>query len=123
MIRETARELVEIVRANGGGNFTASVYLREDGFFILFNEPFLDRIARAGRGGRFAELLKTHFEEALRDATEKSKRSVNGGEFAAVIGRGEVLRQPAHFIGGGEQRRPVVRLGLLRAGGGKDLLQ
>jgi hypothetical protein len=79
---ETASELVEIVKANGGGNFTASVYLREDGFFILFNEPFLDRIARAGRGGRFAELLRLHFEEALKDATEKSKRSVNGGEFA-----------------------------------------
>jgi hypothetical protein len=78
----TARELLEIVKANGGGNFTASVYLREDGFFILFNEPFLDRIARAGRVDRFCELLKTHFEEAMEDAKEKSKRSPNGGQFA-----------------------------------------
>jgi hypothetical protein len=82
MIRDSASELLEIVKANGGGNFTASVYLREDGFFILFNEPFLDRIARGGRADRFCELLKTHFEEALRDATEKSKRSPNGGQFA-----------------------------------------
>ena len=68
-------ELLEIVKANGGGNFTASVYLREDGFFILFNVPFLERIAAEGRADRFAELLKAQFEEALSVATEESKSS------------------------------------------------
>jgi len=77
--KDTARELLEIVKINGGGNFTASVYLREDGFFVLFNVPFLERIARAGRADRFAELLKHQFEEALKNATEESKRSPSGG--------------------------------------------
>ena len=62
---KTAKELLAIVKRNGGGNFTASVYLREDGFFILFNEPFLDRIAQMGSAERFCELLKVKFEEAL----------------------------------------------------------
>jgi hypothetical protein len=75
---ENARELLAIVKKNGGGNFTASVYLREDGFFIMFNVPFMERIARMGRADRFCELLKTHFEEALSDAQKESKRSVNG---------------------------------------------
>jgi len=71
--QDTPRELLEIVKANGGGNFTASVYLREDGFFILFNTPFLERIAAAGRADRFAELLNAKFQEALKDATKESK--------------------------------------------------
>jgi hypothetical protein len=70
---DTAEELLEIVKMNGGGNFTASVYLREDGFFVLFNVPFLERIAAAGRAERFAELLKEKFEEALREATKESR--------------------------------------------------
>jgi hypothetical protein len=73
--KDTPRELLEIVKMNGGGNFTASVYLREDGFFILFNTPFLERIAAAGKAERFAELLNAKFKEALKDATEESKLS------------------------------------------------
>jgi hypothetical protein len=84
VIRETANELLEIVKTNGGGNFTASVYLREDGFFILFNEPFLERIARGRHADRFCELLETHFREALEDAKKKSKRSVNGQRRASA---------------------------------------
>jgi len=75
---DSARELVGIVKRNGGGNFTASVYLREDGFFILFNVPFMERVAKMGRVDRFCELLKAHFEEAMENAKEESKRSVNG---------------------------------------------
>ena len=71
--KDTPRELLEIVKMNGGGNFTASVYLREDGFFILFNTPFLERIAAAGKAERFAELLNAKFKEALKDATKESK--------------------------------------------------
>ena len=70
-----ARELVGIVKRNGGGNFTASVYLREDGFFILFNVPFMERIAQMGCADRFCELLKTHFMEALNDAKEEKERT------------------------------------------------
>jgi hypothetical protein len=70
-----AQELLAIVRKNGGGNFTASVYLREDGFFVMFNIPFMERIARAGRVERFCELLKEKFEEALRNAKEESNGS------------------------------------------------
>ena len=71
--QDTPQELLEIVKMNGGGNFTASVYLREDGFFVLFNKPFLERIAAAGKADRFAELLNQKFREALKDATKESK--------------------------------------------------
>ncbi len=77
--QDTASELLEIVKANGGGNFTASVYLREDGFFVLFNTPFLQRVAAAGRADRFAELLKSKFEEALSVATKESKCDARAG--------------------------------------------
>ena len=81
--QDTPRELLEIVKMNGGGNFTASVYLREDGFFILFNTPFLERIAFAGKAERFAELLNAKFKEALEDATKESKCSARRFERAS----------------------------------------
>lgn len=90
--QDTASELLEIVKANGGGNFTASVYLREDGFFVLFNTPFLQRIAAAGRADRFAELLKSKFEEALRVATKESKSDPRGGRIGGDSGKADLSR-------------------------------
>jgi hypothetical protein len=89
--QDTPQELLEIVKANGGGNFTASVYLREDGFFILFNVPFLERIAAAGRADRFAELLESQFREALKDATKESKFDARA-KFAGAGGEVVVSR-------------------------------
>ena len=77
---ETPQELLEIVKMNGGGNFTASVYLREDGFFVLFNTPFLERIAAAGKAERFAELLEAKFKEALGESTKESKCAARLGK-------------------------------------------
>ena len=73
-----AEELRRIVEENGGGNFAASVYLREDGLFFLLNLPFLERLARRGRLARFSELLKIQFTEAVENA-EEAIRSANGG--------------------------------------------
>ena len=89
--QDTPQELLEIVKANGGGNFTASVYLREDGFFVLFNSPFLERIAAAGRADRFAELLNAKFREALIDATKESKSGARA-KFAGAGVEGVVSR-------------------------------
>ena len=95
-----ARELVGIVKRNGGGNFTASVYLREDGFFILFNVPFMERVAQMGCADRFCELLKTHFMEALEDAKKESKRSVNG----SACERGASVANPLPGVQVGDER-------------------
>ena len=92
--RDTPQELLEIVKMNGGGNFTASVYLREDGFFILFNTPFLERIAAAGKAERFAELLNAEFQEALSVATKESKSDAR-----------------AKFERAGEDRVPCLQVG------------
>jgi hypothetical protein len=77
-----AFHLAEIVKENGGGNFAASVFLREDGFLVQFNLCFLDRLRRTGRLQRFCELLGEQFQEALKDAQEK----VNDGRSDGITG-------------------------------------
>lgn len=83
MTPEDIRDLAVIVKENGGGNFAASVFLREDGFFIQFNLIFLDRLRKKGNLRRFCELLGTEFQEALNNAEEKS-RTGHGDGFCGV---------------------------------------
>jgi len=81
-----AEELRRIVKESGG-NFTASVFLREDGFFTLCNLSFFDRIARSGRLARFCELLKIQFGEAI-DNAQKETCDSNGGAVCICNGSG-----------------------------------